>query len=57
MGKYQITVMVEYTYTVDANSETDAHAEAYKYENYRQFGSMYSVDVTELESDEDEEDE
>lgn len=61
MAKYDIKVIVEYNYEVDADSYEDAEAQGWKYEDYAHFGSVYSIDVSEDDSewimDEEDEDE
>jgi len=53
--KYEATVMVEYTFEVEAEDEQEAETLACEnYSNYAYFADVYSVDIQELESDEDE---
>lgn len=53
---YSIKVTVEIEYEVDAESWELAEAEGYKWEDYKQFGSIYSIDVTQETDDEEESD-
>ena len=56
MPNYNVKVIVEYEYEVEADNEEMAEAEGWKYEDYANWSSVYSIDVEELE-DESEEDE
>lgn len=51
--KYEATVMVEYTFEVEADSEQEAETLACEnYSNYAYFADVYSVDLFEMEEDE-----
>ena len=54
MAKYELTVTVEYTYEVEADDWESAEKQGWDYEEYPHSGSVQSIDVTELEEDEDE---
>jgi hypothetical protein len=55
MATYDVKVVVEYFYKVEAENEAEAIDLGWKYEDYQHFGEVYSIDVTEKE-DEDEDD-
>jgi len=61
MENYTVTVTVEIDIDIDAESWAEAEAEGWKWENYRQFATVNSIDVTqntfadEEESDSDDE--
>lgn len=54
LKNYWVKVIVEYEYEVEAQSEAEAEEQGWKYEDYAYNGSVYSIKVEELESDEDE---
>jgi hypothetical protein len=54
MPGFKVKVVVTYDYEIQADSEAEAEAEGQNYENYRYFGSIDSIEVEELESDEEE---
>ncbi len=51
---YNVKVVVEYEYEVEAQDKDEAEQEGWNYEEYSHFASVYSIDVEELESDDDE---
>lgn len=55
MPNYNVKVIVEYEYEVEADSEEIAEQEGWNYEDYQNWGSVYSIDVEELDEEEDEE--
>ena len=57
MATYEVNVRVDYSYEVEADSEQEAEEQGWHYEDYAHFADVYSINVTELESDEEEEDE
>jgi len=58
MPTYDIKVIVEYFYEVEAENETEAEELGWHYEDYAFSGEVYSIDVTEQpEEDEEEEEE
>jgi hypothetical protein len=57
MANYEITTTVVYTYEVEADSEEQAEAEGWMYENYKQHAEVDSIRVFELESDDEEDEE
>jgi hypothetical protein len=54
MKTYDVKVVVEYFYDVEADSEAEAIESGWKYEDYAHFGEVYSIDVTQTSEDEDE---
>lgn len=56
MPKYDIKVVVEYNYSIDADSYEEAEQEGWNRENYSHFAEVVSIDVTEDESEYIEED-
>jgi hypothetical protein len=54
LKNYWVKVIVEYEYEVEAENKEQAEEEGWKYEDYAFNGSVYSIKVEELESDEDE---
>jgi len=55
MATYDVKVIVEYNYEVEAENEFEAVEQGYQYEDYAHFADVYSIDVIEQEVDEDEE--
>jgi hypothetical protein len=53
MSEYEVTVMVEYRFTVEANTETEAENEGWKYANHAYRAEVYSITTDEIESDEE----
>ena len=51
--RYMVKVMVEYTYEVEADSRAEAEVEGWNYENYRYNGSVYDIEVEELDEGEE----
>lgn len=51
MTTYNIKVIVEYNYKVEADTEEDAEEYGWKYEDYRHFGEVYSIDVQEIDDE------
>ena len=52
---YDIKVIVEYQYEVEADSEKEAEEQGWMYEDYAYAGEVYSIDVEEQPEEEDEE--
>jgi hypothetical protein len=52
MARFDVTVVVEYRYEVEADSYEEADAEGWNYEDYRMFSTVDSIDVRELDDDE-----
>lgn len=55
MNTYNVRVVVEYDYEVEAESLKEAEAEGWKYENYAPWASVYSIKVEEVEEEDTEE--
>jgi len=55
MPTYDIKVIVEYNYEVEAEDEQAAEELGWHYEDYAFSGEVYSIDVTQTSEDEDEE--
>jgi hypothetical protein len=47
MPTYDVKVIVEYNYEVEANSEKEAEEQGWMYEDYAYSGEVYSIDVDE----------
>ena len=56
MGRYYVKTIVEFSAEVEAESEAEAEAIGWKWEDELMYDGVDSIDVEELESDEDEED-
>ena len=54
---YTVTVTVEIDIDIDAESWNEAEAEGWKWENYRQFATVSSIDVTQNTFGDEEEEE
>lgn len=54
MATFDVKVIVEYNYEVEAESREEAEEQGWAYEDYRMFGEVYSIDVSEQEEDEEE---
>jgi hypothetical protein len=58
MPTYDVTVIVEYNYEVEADNEVEAEEQGWHYEDYPFSGEVYSIEVEEQpvgeEYDEDE---
>lgn len=57
MAKFEVTVMVEYVYEVEADSIEEAEKQGWDYEDYAHHASVDSIEVAELEEDSEEEEE
>jgi len=55
MSNYELTVTVTYTYEVEADSREEAEKQGFEYEDYQHNGEIYSIEVAELEEDEEDE--
>jgi hypothetical protein len=53
LPKFDLKVIVEYYYEVEAENEAEAEELGWHYEDYAFSGEVYSIDVTEQEEDED----
>ncbi len=56
MATYDVTVVVEYMYEVEAENEAEAIEQGWQYEDYAHFATVDSIDVTQISEDEDEDD-
>jgi hypothetical protein len=56
MPKYDVRVVVEYMYEVEADSEEAAEAEGWNYEDYAHHGQVDSIDVDEIPEEDEEDD-
>lgn len=54
MATYEVSVRVDFNYEVEANSQEEAEAQGWHWEDYAHFADVYSIHVDEIESDEDE---
>lgn len=54
MPTYDLKVVVEYFYEVEAETEEEAHQMGWEYEDYSYTGEVYSVEVYEQEEAEEE---
>ena len=48
MATYNVKVLVEFQYEVEADDETQAEAEGWKYEDYKHTGEVDSIEVSEV---------
>lgn len=55
MGLYNVTVRVDFDYEVEANSQEEAEEQGWHWEDYAHFSDVYSINVTDITPDEDEE--
>jgi hypothetical protein len=57
MARYEVTVVVQYVYEVEAEDYEGAEKQGWDYEDYQHSGSVDSIEVAELPEEEEEEDE
>lgn len=57
MPTYDVKVIVEYNYEVEAENQAEAEEQGWAYEDYRGFAEVYSIDVYEQPEEEEDEDE
>jgi hypothetical protein len=55
MATYDIKVLVEYNYEVEAENKDEAEKMGWEYEDYGYTGEVYSIDVDEQWENEEEE--
>ena len=55
MPTYDVKVIVEYNYEVEANSDQEAEEQGWMYEDYAYSGEVYSIEVDEQIQEEEEE--
>jgi hypothetical protein len=48
MPQFEVKVIVEYNYEVEAENEQEAEEQGWHYEDYSHFAEVYSIDVTEV---------
>jgi hypothetical protein len=48
MPQFEVKVIVEYNYEVEAENEAEAIEQGWHYEDYTHFADVYSIDVTEV---------
>lgn len=56
MARFYVKTIVEFSAEVEADSEADAEAIGWNWEDELMYDGVYSIEVEELESDEEEED-
>jgi hypothetical protein len=54
MATFNVKVVVEFEYEVEADNEADAEQAGWQWEDFRQFGVVDSIETDEVEEDEDE---
>jgi hypothetical protein len=54
MATYEVKVKVDFSYEVEADSPEQAEEQGWLWEDYTHFSDVFSIDVVEIESDEDE---
>jgi hypothetical protein len=54
MPKYEVTVQVEYCYEVEADDQFEAEKQGWEYEDYRYSATVDSIEVKEIEEEEEE---
>lgn len=54
MPKYNVRVVVEYQYEVEADNKKEAEEQGWKYEDYSGFAEVDEIEVEEVEDDEEE---
>ena len=47
MPTYDVKVLVEYNYEVEANPDKEAEEQGWMYEDYAYSGEVYSIDIDE----------
>lgn len=55
MATFDVKVIVEYNYEVEADSPEEAEEQGWHFEDYAYSGEVYSIDVDEQPEEEDEE--
>lgn len=53
MATYNVNVMVEFNYEIEADSEEAAEQQGWKWEDYPMFAEVYDITVDELDGEED----
>lgn len=49
MPKYAVDVRVDFTFDVEADNQVQAEQMGWKWEDYKMFSSVYSIDAEEIE--------
>lgn len=57
MGLYNVKVVVEYEYEVEADTLEEAEKQGFDYEEYGYTAEVYSIDAEELPEEDEDEDE
>jgi hypothetical protein len=57
MATFNVKVIVEYEYEIEADNEEQAEKEGWNYEEYGAWASVYSIDVEDITEEEEEEEE
>jgi len=55
MPTYDIKVIVEYNYEVEADNDQEAEEQGWHYEDYAYTGEVYSIEIDEQEEPEEDE--
>ncbi len=55
MPTYDIKVLVEYNYEVEADNDKDAEEQGWYYEDYAYLGEVYSIEIDEQEEEDEDE--
>ena len=55
MPTYDIKVLVEYNYEVEANSDKEAEEQGWMYEDHAYSGEVYSISIDEQEEEDEDE--
>ena len=53
MATYDVKVIVEYNYEVEADSDKEAEEQGWMYEDYSWTGEVYSIEIDEQLQDEE----
>jgi hypothetical protein len=54
MATYDVKVLVEYNYEVEANSDKEAEEQGWMYEDHAYSGEVYSIEIDEQVQEEEE---
>jgi hypothetical protein len=57
MATYDVKVIVEYNYEVEADSPEEAEEQGWHYEDYAHFAEVYSIEIDNQYEDEEDEEE
>lgn len=55
MARYEVQVIVEYNYEVEATSKEDAERQGWEYEDYKFNSEVSDINVSEMEDEDDDE--